>query len=501
MTKERRPPSPIKLLFQVIQTLHHLVNLQEEGTARQAFSGWAKRMTLTKFMIPLCSVTRRSVVEVAAQDFANSLANSSAAALKDRLDEILGALKAHNISDEDLPNMIKKAKEWASRNFGKKLKEATLCQFDNIIRSILKPKNDLATPDDLTTGGTLAAGRERGAPPVPAPRKRNSQRSSTPPTTTKTPKRSDPIVSNNRFSVLASLLPETDRTLGSGQSASPRPTPRKRGRSELGTPDSSPTSTQAPKRLNTNIVIDSLSKLDGNVDASPKTSPVTQRRQGQGSPTSYSEAVRGSPPANKSSISPTRNRVIRFNKLKRDQRGHPDFSSWEIPKINTDVLVLGDSNLSRVSWVGQSGAQVLSYPGLKLSSLLRLLKGFRHGNGSPNPGRIPSKIVFSVGINDRGLSPQTNSVQLRKVVNEALHIFPNSRIYLANIQYCQALSRQEKDTISILNDDMKSLASTKKDVLTIPALPKAKFNVGHDNIHWTENCANATLNHYFNHLN
>ena len=462
MTKERRPPSPIKLLFQVIQTLHHLVNLQEEGTARQAFSGWARHMTLTKFMIPLCSVARRTVVEAAAKDFAKSLANSSAAALKDRLDEILGALKAHNLSDEDLPNMVRKAKEWASRNFGKKLKEATLCQFDNIVSSLLKPKNDLATPDDLATGGTLAADRERRAPPVPAPRKRSSQRSSTPPTPTKTPKQSEPLVTNNRFSVLSSLLPETDRTLGSGQSASPRPTPRKRGRSELGTPDSSPTSTQAPKRLNTNTLTDSLSKLTGNVDASPKTSPVLQRRQGQGSPTSYCGALRDSPPANKPRFSPTRNRVIRFPRLKRDQRGRPDFSSWEIPKINTDVLILGDSNLSRVSWVGQSGAQVLSYPGLKLNTLFRLLKGFRHGNGSPNPGRIPSKIVFSVGINDRDLAAQTNSVQLRKVVNEALHIFPKSRIFLANIQYCQSLPKKEKDTLSNLNDEMNSLASTKK---------------------------------------
>jgi hypothetical protein len=154
-----------------------------------------------------------------------------------------------------------------------------------------------------------------------------------------------------------------------------------------------------------------------------------------------------------------------------------------------------------VSWVGQSGAQVLSYPGLKLNTLFRLLKGFRHGNGSPNPGRIPSKIVFSVGINDRDLATQTNSVQLRKVVNEALYIFPKSRIFLANIQYCQSLPKKEKDTLSNLNDEMNSLASTKKDILTIPALPKAKFSVGHDNIHWTENCANATFNHYVNHLN
>jgi hypothetical protein len=55
--------------------------------------------------------------------------------------------------------------------------------------------------------------------------------------------------------------------------------------------------------------------------------------------------------------------------------------------------------------------------------------------------------------------------------------------------------------MATLNGEMKDLASAKQDVSFIPLIPKTKFRVGQDNIHWTEDCANATIQHFFNHLN
>ena len=51
-----------------------------------------------------------------------------------------------------------------------------------------------------------------------------------------------------------------------------------------------------------------------------------------------------------------------------------------------------------------------------------------------------------------------------------------------------------------MNAKIKSLV-TKANIKYIPCIPANKFEVGSDNINWTENCALAHLEHFFDHLN
>ena len=67
-------------------------------------------------------------------------------------------------------------------------------------------------------------------------------------------------------------------------------------------------------------------------------------------------------------------------------------------QVMKDILMIGTSNFSRISWVSRDDAQILCYPDLKLHSLFQLFKFFKHGSGSPNPGRKPRKVVISCGL-------------------------------------------------------------------------------------------------------
>ena len=175
-------------------------------------------------------------------------------------------------------------------------------------------------------------------------------------------------------------------------------------------------------------------------------------------------------------------------------------ANWEIPKVMKEILMIGTSNFSRIPWVSRDDAQILCYPGLKLQSLLHLLNFFKYGPDSPNPGRKPRKVVISCGLNDKTLAPSTTNVALGKIINKAKRIFPGSEIYLAQIAFSSKLPISEQNNLKIMNDKIKSLA-TQANIKYIPCIPANKFEVGSDNIHWTENCALAHLEHFFDHLN
>ena len=175
-------------------------------------------------------------------------------------------------------------------------------------------------------------------------------------------------------------------------------------------------------------------------------------------------------------------------------------ANWEIPKVMKDILMIWTSNFSRVPWVYRDDAQILSYPGLKLQSLIHLFIFFKYGPDSPNPGRKPRKVVISWGLNDKTLAPSTTDVALGKIINKAQQIFPGSEIYLAQIAFTSKLPTSEQNNLKIMNAKNKSLA-TKANIKYIPCIPANKFEVGSDNIHWTENCARAHLEHFFDHSN
>ena len=193
--------------------------------------------------------------------------------------------------------------------------------------------------------------------------------------------------------------------------------------------------------------------------------------------------------------------VTRFPRLTKDQRGSRIHSAWEIPKVVKDILILGTSNLSRIPFVNRRDAQICSYPGLKLAEMHKLLCGFKFGPGSTDPGMKLKHVVFSVGLNDRSCAASTNEVNLKKVLNEAKRQFPGSKISFYQAPFDERLHQKEIDTVRTFNGAMQTICD-KEGMLCIPKVPRNKFATErHDPIHWTGDCALATLDHIFDHLN
>ena len=225
------------------------------------------------------------------------------------------------------------------------------------------------------------------------------------------------------------------------------------------------------------------------------------RRQSLIPKPSYVNAAKSPPQRSSPPKAPRPSKITRFPSLGTEKyRVKVLLKEWAIPKISKDILLIGTSNFSRIPWVDNDSCQILSYPGMKLQNLLRLVSNFQHGIKSSDPGRKPSKILVMCGLNDRNLAPVTNEVTMKKIVKELERQFPGSKIYLAEIPYSNALSSREKDTIEALNKVIRTLGS-KEGIESIPRIHFSKFRVGSDNIHWTENCARIHFNHFLQHLN
>ena len=233
-----------------------------------------------------------------------------------------------------------------------------------------------------------------------------------------------------------------------------------------------------------------------------ETSPPPAQTPKRQKPSSYAEKTKSPTFRPNASTQKDNPAVTRFPNLKPNQRGKNITEAWKIPKITKDILILGTSNLSRISFVSRRDTQVLSYPGLKLAQMVMLLKAFAFGPKSSNPGRQPSHVILSVGINDRGLSPSTNEVELKKVIQEAKRQFPESKIGIYQQPFDQNLSSKEKSTLKEFSDTVQKQCKA-QGLNCIPKIPQSKFAVvgRNDHIHWTENCANATVEHFFEHLN
>ena len=409
MTNKDDGHSPVKIMFRLLQCLHHLSMLSEGGAGIASKAFRQKSEDLTNFIRPAIPTSGiKNEIKRINESWANNITLALAQHYSDQIDFLKGSLKAWNLSPFDCSLAKSKSLDWAKRHFGKRLKSEVLTKFEKLVKETLAP------PKCKTPNHTTPTRRWSGPAPTP------------------------------------SGVPS-------------RPSPRR---------PAGHTST--------------------------RTDPDKRRNS---APTSYVNAAK-SPPSRPSLSKSTRpTKITKFPSLGHKKHNLAEMlKMWEIPKISKDILMIGTSNFARIPWVERNDCHILSYPGMKLYNLLKLFEGFRHGISSPNPGRKPSKILISCGLNDRNLSPHTNETNIKKIVNAVRKQFPGSEIYLAEISYSDKLTSKEKETIKSLNSAIRTLG-TKDGIKSIPPIASSKFKVESDNIHWTENCAKGHLDHFFRHLN
>lgn len=193
---------------------------------------------------------------------------------------------------------------------------------------------------------------------------------------------------------------------------------------------------------------------------------------------------------------PTRSTTINITRHN-SKKSHP--ADWQTPNCTSKVVVIGDSNLSRITTKPKkvNSIEVHSFPGAKTYDFHSKIC-----SPSSNPQETPCHVVISVGINDRQTSHQTQTHlnNIKKAVNMAKKTFPQAEIYIPQVNYSPQLSAKEKQSLDTFNDYLEKYAGDSKLFTLIPKLNSKLFNIQTDGIHWTNTTANHMLKHWSHHL-
>ena len=163
--------SIIKLFFQILQCLHHLsiCKAQSGGLVTKAFK--SKLKELNRFMRPAQETTplREDILAVN-QNWMKDMTGVLQAHYSSRISELLDQIKASKLNLESFDQTISSALQWARRNFGSKLKQATIQEFQDLLKSIRpgqsKPQQQQATSSNKQVGKNQYTGKGKAANPL-----------------------------------------------------------------------------------------------------------------------------------------------------------------------------------------------------------------------------------------------------------------------------------------------------------------------------------------------
>lgn len=454
-------PSPAKLLFQLIQCLHHLFNAttQANGTAPKAFA--SKIGELGRFVKP--AQTNQWVQDQilnAGNVWCRMIGHALAEHYEVRISNILKTLKNLDISDKDWASSKATSLGWAGRNFGKKLQQKTV---DRFLTEINKCRQSQQGPQVVvapihTPHQTVTPSRPSG-PQTPVRSSPDSVMS-----------RQDATPSTQSPSLRLHLTPTPDkksqRVAPPSQSPSPQPGPSHR----ITPPPSAGVSyskvlTSPPPYL-------------------PPTPPINLRPNGTGP-----AGQRISPPPITSHRIQPRN-LVNYLPTRRRKRTE----SWAIPEPRSDILVLGTSNIARITANNRADVQLESFSGANMFDFKKLLQS------APCSTR-PHTVIMAGGLNDRDNCQETNSRRVREMISECRRTFPQSRIVVPLVNYDNNLPLSSKKGVDYINTTI-----LRQNVQTIPKIPDDKMVTDrndryHPFIHWTAPCANYILQHWLSSLN
>ena len=114
----------------------------------------------------------------------------------------------------------------------------------------------------------------------------------------------------------------------------------------------------------------------------------------------------------------------------------------------------------------------------------------------PNYAPKPSNIVLNIGLNDHPNQPANTRVQLRGMTRVLRKKFPNSNVYIQEINAPQNLPLKGTSNLENFNNFLPNI-----NLEVIPKLNDTDFELSPDNYHWTKPTAKKYLDHWMDHLN
>jgi hypothetical protein len=164
--------------------------------------------------------------------------------------------------------------------------------------------------------------------------------------------------------------------------------------------------------------------------------------------------------------------------------------------LTQSTLIIGDSNLARITNPTNKTLQIESYSGAKIIHLQKLLKEYQHQEQ-------PREIIINIGINDRD-NNNTNRVaqSLKDLTRTAQETFPDSAIYLTKIPISNTLDLMKPNeafNIRKLNENLTKLSLEGVRVLESDAIGGWFFHS--DGIHWAPRTANLIVDNWVRQVN
>ena len=129
---------------------------------------------------------------------------------------------------------------------------------------------------------------------------------------------------------------------------------------------------------------------------------------------------------------------------------------------------------------------------MRLATLASLFDHYK-----PSSGFRPRHLILALGSNDRNNKPPTIRIHIDKILKTAHNKLPGTKIHMAQLNVSDSLPLVQQSTLHSLNSHLRA----KWPHVALPPLPDNKFDLDDDGIHWTEQCANDTLDHLLNCLN
>ena len=248
---------------------------------------------------------------------------------------------------------------------------------------------------------------------------------------------------------------------------------------------------------NKNPVLSNVAVMDPDfVSFSPEEDPgqarATDNRRGSGGGVATLSKNGGPPP--QPPIDPDRPNtdsapLIQLRKPTRHENTPQKNKTWSL-RVKEPILVLGDSNLSRIPPYEHMAVQVDSFPGAMVHHLRSILEKLQTQTTT-------EKVILSVGLNNclRQNLFETIKKQFQVLVALARRTFPHAQIFIPLIQCSTA---QPPATLKLTQQVNTFLLDY---FTTLDLLEGDQFEVGRDGVHWTASTASAIFESWMKQLN
>lgn len=447
----RRQPVPtqkeeepfVKVFFQVLQCLHHLAILALQKDGQPAFTFKRKVSELDSFIRP---AMKTSAVDANIRSLNRTWLSKVTQTLIDHyqttLQEKLTTIRAKSLSPPAVDRIISHALSWARRSYGKRLTQAVVTKFYQTINET-KARVTIQLPTEMEIDQQTPAPTRVNTLSKPTPKR---VRSSPTPSPADVGKRSR----REGTPLLFSLSDSSSSTTPSQSS------PRDDGSANLSSFCN---------------YLDQQPSLSSPTKSNPVSRPSPRRTRSQSVPNAtLLTATKPVPITPSTTILSTTKPFYHQTK---------DKSSWKLPPVQKSTLIIGSSNLNRIT-KATPDTEIHSYPGAQIHHIQSIIESYDH---DPKP----ATVMLHVGLNNRDQSPETTFDQAQKLLTTTKKSFPNSKIIFTCIPISSKIPKKSQQNLQTLNNMM--IESDTSDTTILPPYEEEFEPV--DNLHWSPDTANS----------